>query len=218
MKKQFSDLMIEKYPDLFPKDKEGNPTYPSCGFYCPKGWENIVETALFYMDSRVKNPENKQTWVAWYWLSTRLYRWTLQPIYNKLYRMTSPTEKFHWVDGKRNSCIALRQEQVKAAEEAAPTKTKLHKKLIAIRRAIEPKWRFKKVYCRPVQIDQIKEKFGTLRLYTSGGDAKTSAIVGFAEAMSAKVCEETGAPGKGVSRGGWWRTLSPSQAKKLGYK
>lgn len=218
MKKQFSDRMIETYPDLFPKDKDGNPTYPSCGFYCPKGWENLVETALFYIDSQVKNPESVQTWVLWHKISTCLYRWTIRPIYNKLYRVTSPLEKFHWVDGKRNVYISLNQTQVKAAQDAAPIKTKLNKKLNSIRKFIEPKWRFKKVYCRPVHVDQIKEKFGTLRLYISGGNSKTSAIVGFAEAMSAKVCEETGAPGKGVSRGGWRRTLSPSQAKKFGYK
>lgn len=218
MKKEFSSRMLEQYPDLFPKDKDGNTTYPHCGFYCPKGWENIVETALFYMDSRVKNPDNKQTWVWWHRIATFLYHWTARPIYNKLYRMTSPLEKFHWVDGKRTQWIALNQAQLKAAEESAPIKTKLNKKLNAVRKWIEPKYRFTRVYCPPVQIDQVKEKFGTLRLYTSGGDAKISAIVGFAEAMSGRTCEETAAPGKPVSKGGWCRTLSPSQAKKLGYK
>lgn len=218
MKKEFSDLMIEKYPDLFPKDNDGNPTYPPCGFYCPKGWEHIVETALCYMNSRVKNPENKQTYVVWHYIATYWFRWFIRPVYNKIYRMTSPIEKFHWENGKRKQWVVLNQAQVKAAEEAAPVKTKLNKKINSLRKYVEPKWRFKKVYCRPVQIEQIKEKFGTLRLYASGGDTGTRAIVGFAEAISGRICEETGAPGKGVSRGGWCRTLSPSQAKKQGYK
>lgn len=43
---------------------------------------------------------------------------------------------------------------------------------------------------------QVKEKFGTLRFYYSGGDDYIDAIVRFAESMSGKVCEVCGAPGK----------------------
>lgn len=47
-----------------------------------------------------------------------------------------------------------------------------------------------------VTADQVKEKFGTLRFYTTGGDSYTRGITTMAEAMSGRICEECGSPGK----------------------
>jgi len=57
-----------------------------------------------------------------------------------------------------------------------------------------------------VTIDQIKEKFGTLRFYYSGGDEYISGMVTLAESMSSVTCEECGSIGERRS-GGWIRTL-----------
>jgi hypothetical protein len=46
-----------------------------------------------------------------------------------------------------------------------------------------------------VVIDQIKEKFGTLRIYFSGGGKEAEDIVGVAERQSALICESCGADG-----------------------
>lgn len=48
----------------------------------------------------------------------------------------------------------------------------------------------------PVQVSQIKEKFGTLRFIFSGGNDVTFGMKDLAEAMSACICEECGAPGR----------------------
>jgi hypothetical protein len=57
-----------------------------------------------------------------------------------------------------------------------------------------------------VTVNQIKEKFGGLRFYYSGGDDEISGMVRMAESWAAHSCEECGKPGK--SRGGGWiRTL-----------
>ena len=53
-----------------------------------------------------------------------------------------------------------------------------------------------------VTLDQVKEKFGTLRFYYSGGDDYISGLVSMAESMTGVTCEECGNPGK--SRGGGW--------------
>jgi hypothetical protein len=53
-----------------------------------------------------------------------------------------------------------------------------------------------------VTLDQVKEKFGTLRFYYSGGDDYISGMVSLAEAMSGVTCEECGDPGE--RRGGGW--------------
>jgi hypothetical protein len=53
-----------------------------------------------------------------------------------------------------------------------------------------------------VTLDQVKEKFGTLRFYYQGGDDIIDGMVRMAESMSGVTCEECGNPGK--SRGGGW--------------
>ncbi len=49
---------------------------------------------------------------------------------------------------------------------------------------------------------QVKEKFGTLRFYYSGGNDLIRGMAWFAESMSAHICETCGKPG--VLRGGGW--------------
>lgn len=57
-----------------------------------------------------------------------------------------------------------------------------------------------------VKIEQIKEKFGTLRFYYQGGDEFIHGAVWLAETMSEQICETCGSPGSRRS-GGWVRTL-----------
>lgn len=60
--------------------------------------------------------------------------------------------------------------------------------------------------CSQVVAVQVKEKFGTLRFYTSGGDEEIFGMIRMAESMSAVTCEECGSPGH-QRGGGWIRTL-----------
>jgi hypothetical protein len=48
---------------------------------------------------------------------------------------------------------------------------------------------------RQVTLDQVKEKFGTLRFYYTGGDDYIRGLVSMAEAMSGVTCEQCGSPG-----------------------
>jgi hypothetical protein len=65
-----------------------------------------------------------------------------------------------------------------------------------------------------VTLDQVKEKFGTLRFYYTGGDDYIRGMVTMAESMSGVTCETCGAQAKtnwpkaengGI--GGWVRTI-----------
>jgi hypothetical protein len=58
-----------------------------------------------------------------------------------------------------------------------------------------------------VTLDQVKEKFGTLRFYYTGGDDYISGMVTMAEAMSGCTCESCGNPANRDSDGGWVRTI-----------
>ena len=59
---------------------------------------------------------------------------------------------------------------------------------------------------RQVTLDQVKEKFGTLRFYYSGGDDTIRGMVRMAESMSGITCEECGKPGTQTG-GGWIKTV-----------
>lgn len=57
-----------------------------------------------------------------------------------------------------------------------------------------------------VKFDQIKEKFGGLRIYFTGGDDRVRGIVGLAEDISYKICENCGNRGE-PNKSGWIQTL-----------
>jgi hypothetical protein len=65
-----------------------------------------------------------------------------------------------------------------------------------------------------VTLDQVKEKFGTLRFYYSGGDDAIDGMVRMAESMSGVTCEECSAPAK-THGPGWIRTIcEPCETKR----
>lgn len=65
---------------------------------------------------------------------------------------------------------------------------------------------------KQVVADQVKEKFGTLSFYYSGGDDYIRGLVSMAESMSGVTCEECGKPGKRNGKG-WIRTLCDEHTK-----
>ena len=70
----------------------------------------------------------------------------------------------------------------------------------------EPQLRLVPEACTQVVASQVKEKFGTLRFYYSGGDEVVHGMVDLAESMSGVTCEVCGKPGT-VRGGGWIQTL-----------
>jgi hypothetical protein len=65
----------------------------------------------------------------------------------------------------------------------------------------------------PVKAVQIKEKFGGLRFYVSGGDEFDRGVIFTAEAMSRKICETCGQKGK-TRDDGWMITLCDEHAEQ----
>ena len=58
----------------------------------------------------------------------------------------------------------------------------------------------------PVEFSQIKEKFGTLRIYTQGGNELTSILEAFVEDLSGYYCEDCGKLATMGNKQGWFRT------------
>ena len=57
-----------------------------------------------------------------------------------------------------------------------------------------------------IRIDQVKEKFGTLRYYVDRATPEVRALIDAAETASESVCERCGEPGT-LRRRGWMATL-----------
>ena len=65
-----------------------------------------------------------------------------------------------------------------------------------------------------VTLDQVKEKFGTLRFYYTGGDDVIDGMVRMAESMSGVTCEGCGNVGERIG-GGWVHTYcEPCETKR----
>jgi len=58
-----------------------------------------------------------------------------------------------------------------------------------------------------IEFIQVKEKFGTLRIYESGCDDITYGMIIMAENMSKHICETCGSTENVTSEGSWVRTL-----------
>lgn len=69
-----------------------------------------------------------------------------------------------------------------------------------------------------VTLDQVKEKFGTLRFYYTGGDDYIRGLVSMAESMSGVTCEECGnlASTDYPESGGWINTTCDPCKEKRG--
>jgi hypothetical protein len=84
---------------------------------------------------------------------------------------------------------------------------------------IEPQLKIVPCACPQVVVSQIKEKFGTLRFYYTGGDEYVDGLEHMAESMSAKICENCGCPGESRStkKNHYIRVLCDKHAIELGY-
>lgn len=66
----------------------------------------------------------------------------------------------------------------------------------------------------PVTVTQVKEKFGGLRFYITGGDNFVDGLIAFAETLSYKICENCGTTFNVGKTSGWIQVLCQDCAKK----
>lgn len=66
---------------------------------------------------------------------------------------------------------------------------------------------------------QIKEKFGTLRFYYSGGDDYIRGLESMAASMTSRICEQCGCPGtsRSTKKQRWVLVLCDKHAEEQGY-
>lgn len=201
---EFLEKLKLDYPSVFYED--GNVP---CGFYCPEGWNSLVESLCEYI---VRYNDGCDYVVAYPFLSKISNVWfklVHRPVRNILYRLTCPYPKS---DAKFR---IISNEMDNAAKTKHPFKYKLHKRVNKIKTT--PYTKMHKVCRTPIKIDQVKEKFGTLRFYVSNCPKEIATAIGFAEFMSGKICMRTGELGTLVRKQGYYATMSKEAADAEGF-
>lgn len=190
----FEQYLMDKYPDLFHKNEKGEPYCP-CGVWAPEGWHAIIEELCGAIQNHINCTSRSELKVN-----------------NKLYYfwkfLHDVSDKLHFI-----LILKLFKKLNTAKFNSAWFKftKKFNTKAGKYARYI-PK--------RPpeVKIDQVKEKYGDLRFYISGGDKRVEGMISFAEYLCSRTCEVSGEKGEHCVRGMWFKTLSPEVRQTDAYK
>jgi hypothetical protein len=179
MKNEFDAALVTKYPKIF-VNRHGDmkETLMCWGFECGDGWYNILDVLCSNIQSHI-NYSRKQRANAF--RKNRALKRALLGDSSWLIRYYKPRHKKD--DPPSDWVLEHVKEDIKKLNFAE------HKESIP-----------------QVVAMQVKEKFGTLRFYYSGGDDVIDGMVSIAESLSAVTCEECGSPGS-TRDGGWIRTL-----------
>lgn len=188
--------LVQKYPGVQP----GRDFYEISGV--PDGWKPLIETLVENISWHIKSPYKSK--VNDTTLRRLALRWNdfVRAVGNKIAEPWYPYSSAN-VSGGLNKSV-----DHKFYRTLMKLKSKLCINMV--------RWHVP-YYPAPVILDQIKEKFGTLRFYVTNEDDTIKGMIYLAEALSEKTCQGTGKPGSLHRKGGWYSTLSSAQAKKLGY-
>lgn len=197
----FYQTIVTKYPSLF--EKHGENGIPFYMVDCPPGWQPLVDTLLKSITEHCNATHRRApTKDKWPRFKVHVLCWAYATVFDRWLHIPNMAYKLRKRFGK-DSRIG-----------------KLATILDKIMRRIAM-WLNSGYYVPappiPATILQIKEKFGGLRVYYSGGDDETDGMVGLAERLSFYICECDGKPGELMRRGYWYKTVCPECASKLGY-
>jgi hypothetical protein len=202
-----------EFPDLFYKDDCGE-LYVPCGCYCPKGWETLVYDLLRSINNHVTHSNTSEKINVRFF---QVYKGIWIPIYNFIYRLVNPDKvplKYRFIKYKVGNFRVIRNEEL----ELQKTKFgyRIREKLKKLDTWIKGgRYEYKGVPIPPVKIDQIKEKFGGLRVYISGGDDYVRGAISFAEYLSQKTCRWTGGLGESYNKRSWIVTASKEKIEEF---
>ena len=178
MNEKLDELLCQRYPKMMVnRNKPMQETCMCWGFECGDGWFNILNQLMGNIQHHIDWKEKQHSRAT---------------IYNKIAEA-----------GKRGN-VELFADLVAKEYAYQPTITAEYIKELC-EKMIKNPLRDVPNLIPQVTLDQVKEKFGTLRFYYAGGDDEISGMVRMAESMSAVTCEECGSPGT-QTQGGWIKT------------
>jgi len=185
MRKDLDELLCQKYPKMMVNRHA--PMTETCmcwGFECGNGWFNILDQLMGNIQNHI-DWKNEQR--------ERVIKW------NNIRQagQSGNAKLFADLLAKEYGDKGLSADYVKERAEAFMK---------------DPLQEVPKEIVQ-VTLDQVKEKFGTLRFYYSGGDDVIDGMVRMAESMSGVTCESCGTTaetnwpkGENGGIGGWVRT------------
>jgi hypothetical protein len=179
----FEQQLMQKYPDLFYKKEDGTLECP-CGAWVPRGWESIVDELCGSITNYTKGTYRSKCEIT----SKKYYFWNSIVVFLNYghRRFLKLFPRYNKWEYNKSFFSVLNK-----------FRSRTHKHV-----------KYLKDYPPAVKIDQIKEKFGELRFYYSGGDEQVAGMVRFAEYLCSKTCEVSGEKGQLCIRGNWYKTLS----------
>lgn len=183
--------ILEKHKDLFDKDCIEIS-------HCPDGWIHIFEAFCDSLSAYKKSYRCKQE------------RSLRNLILNSIAGLIDCASA---IIRPRNHIVFLCKKKPNFRSRVYLRLRKLWCKVVA-----KKKW--KQIYPPDIKIEQFKEKFGGMRIYTSQTDSRVYGMIDLAEALSLKTCEITGDNGslcRTKASWPWYKTLSPQKAEELGY-
>jgi hypothetical protein len=194
MREELDKLLCEKYPKMMVNRNKGMQETCMCwGFECGDGWFNILDQLMGNIQHHIDWKEKQRNWAIRYNEIATAGRSGNVELFADMCA-TEFGDKNLSADYVKERC----EEMIKNPLRDVP----------------EP--------VQQVTLDQVKEKFGTLRFYYTGGDDYIRGLVSMAESMSGVTCEGCGAQAKtnwpksengGI--GGWVRTIcEPCEEKR----
>jgi hypothetical protein len=184
MKKELDEKLCANYPKIF-RDRMGDPheTLMIWGFDCSDGWYDILDNMCFAIQQHIDWERKRRAGALRYNRALKRCAQTNDMTYLRYYFAGTGMNE-EWVD-------------------------------IRIKKLLEdPNTDYRKVpeVCPQVVAVQVKEKYGTLNFYHTGGDAYTDGVMNMAEQMSACTCEICG--DRGSMRGDNWMTVRCDKHKE----
>ena len=179
MKQTLDKLLCEKYPKmLVNRDKSMMETCMCWGFECGEGWFNILDQLMGNIQHHIDWKEKQHNWAVKYNEMAQAGKSGNIKLFADLVAEEYADKPTIGADYIRERCEEMIKNPLRDVPELVPQ----------------------------VTLDQVKEKFGTLRFYYTGGDEYIDGLVSMAESMSAVTCEECGNPGTQTD-GGWIKTI-----------
>jgi hypothetical protein len=195
MKQELDKLLCEKYPKMMVN--RNSPMTETCmcwGFECGDGWFNILDQLMGNIQHHIDWKEKQHNWAVKYNEMAQAGKSGNAELFADLVAKEYADKPTISAEYIRERCEEMIKNPLRDVPELIPQ----------------------------VTLDQVKEKFGTLRFYYTGGDDYIRGLVSMAESMSGITCEGCGAQAKtnwpkaengGI--GGWVRTIcEPCEEKR----
>ena len=194
MNKKNTKYLYDTYPEIFQdKDKSAQETCMCWGFECGDGWFQIIDTLCSAIQSHVDNPAWKPKDNI---VTQQLKRLHNRFIWNKLIH---PTLSWYYLRdvprtyNDKDPNYATYESKWRAYNKRQDT---LSLKIAYHKPPKDPD--------RQVIAAQVKEKYGGLCFYYSGGDDYIRGLVVMAQRMSYNTCELCGATHNVKQYSGGW--------------